>query len=988
MEIRYLFTAIIFYYWLTCACVYAQENMSDYDHYEVKDGLPTQTTYNLLQDRKGFLWIATDAGVSRFDGKNFVNYTTRDGLGDNEITNLLEDSYGRIWFIPFSSRLSYYFNGEFRNEDNDSMLKALHAPAIFNIVEDNSGNLYMKPKGNTRIISRIGSDNSVVSLNTDAILGSNDEVSVLHSSVNHEHVYGITKNNRWILLSGSVPVEIKFNGISPIDDGPAFWFPDTKSTNLIYTNKKGIHMLSDTISRLLVPADQVPFPNNHCNIMMDKYGHIWVSNFRLNNYYFRYTGNKYLSFVPVMAEIFSIVSFDEEDNIWFCTPNRGLYKISYAKFFDSTTSFLNHSLLHSNVHCIHADAGGTLWLGYGNGNVTQISGRVVKHYNLNFMGRSYNRILQIQSEDDGDIWCATDETCVLLKKKAPDIYVPLRPKVDNKYYYCATKGITFSRAADVYITIPGNQLRINSQSLNADLIHPDTDSSVRNYSSFFDSRDRWYVSTISGLLLLEGNRKRNLAIDDQRLKARIQHFAENTEGIIFLATYSEGLFALKNDRIVAGITNSDGLSGVICRRIYLKNDTLYIVTNGGITVAAFTGNRFKILRNFDISDGLPSLYVNDLTFIGNTLYAATSQGIGVLHLPVEKLQQVKPPAITIMAFMVNEKMYSFDEPIIFSYKERRVTIEYVAPVMDKVSLVKYRYRFPGRDKEWLMTASGQLEFNNLPYGDSRLEIQAKKYNSSWGPSKEVFFTIIPPFYSTWWFRISAILCAGICLYLVAKYRLTKRFRLQLARLKQKEAIEKERNRIAADLHDDIGSELTNIVIQSRILKKSALPVPVAAIADQLEKASNEIINKMNEVIWTLNKANDTLHNLAAYLRRYINRLLDEQGLRGKVIIDDNLFSDHQIKADLSRNILMILKEILHNVVKHSGACQVEIRLNLKSGPVLFLEIRDNGKGFDTGKIYTGNGLQNIRKRTQSMNGTVYIFSQPGAGCFITISLPL
>src|ERR1043166_8050652 len=101
---------------LSCVCIHvvrAQDNPDIYDHYTVNSGLPTQTTYNVLQDKRGFLWITTNAGVSRFDGKKFENFTTEDGLGDNEILNLIEDKKGRIWFVPFSHKVSYYYHGTF-----------------------------------------------------------------------------------------------------------------------------------------------------------------------------------------------------------------------------------------------------------------------------------------------------------------------------------------------------------------------------------------------------------------------------------------------------------------------------------------------------------------------------------------------------------------------------------------------------------------------------------------------------------------------------------------------------------------------------------------------------------------------------------------------------------------------------------------------------------------------------------------------------------
>ena len=963
----------------------AQESLVDYEHFSVASGLPTQTTYNLIQDRNGFLWIATDAGVSRFDGLHFENFTTINGLGDNEIISLYEDKKGRIWFMPFTSKLSYYLDGNFYTEENDRMLKSLSGYNITSMIEDYSGTVYARLKNTPDKIVKIGRDNLVTIINAGSIV--NSPVSILHASSDKKNIYGITANNKWILLSADVPVEIKeFEKVLPANS--LEWHYNPKDHNrLLYMNSKGLYLLNDTTSKLLIPGEKIPHTDGRFYMVMDKHNHIWVSNFMHNTWFFRYTDGGYLPAIHVLNGIFSIVAFDTENNIWFCTPNRGLYKTQYSKLLDSVSSYLNNALLHKNIFSIYAGPGETLWMGYGSGFVTQVNGKKIKHHNLSEKGRTFNRVIQIKPDNENNIWCAMDETSIMLKKTNGNTYVKHRLKMGTDVFFCASKGIAFDKKGTPFITLPMSITVVDKQRMQVEEICP-IGEFIRVYSTFFDSKNQWYLSTIKGLYLINKQKTENLSHNQPGLNIRINHFAENSTGTIFLATYSNGLLALKDRRLMAKISHNDGLPGIICRRVYLKNDTLYIVTNGGISVVTYTNNRFTVLKNLDLLSGLPSLDVNDLTFSDNKLYAATSEGLAIITLPVSNRAESAPPILSVKSFRVNGTVYPLMASISFPYKEQRVRIEYIAPVMDKAAAVKYRYRFAGRDTTWNITTSGFLEFSDLPYGDFKIEIQAKKYNSNWSASKEILFTIIPPFYFTNWFKISMLLLSATLLYLLIRYRLTKRFRLQLSELKEKEAIEQERNRIAADLHDDIGGELTNIVIQTRILKKTVANQSYLSLADNIEKSSNEVINKMNEVIWTLNKNNDTLHNLAAYLRNYINRLLGEFRLTGTVIMDEALYSGLAIKADVSRNIFLIIKECLHNVVKHSGASNVEVRFALKHGKNLVFEVCDNGNGFNPAKNIPGNGLMNIKKRAEAIRGTVNIYSVPGGGCIVNISVPL
>lgn len=970
--------------------LYAQKGGIYYDHYTVNDGLPTQTIYTLIQDRKGFLWIATEAGVSCFDGKEFKNYTTEDGLGDNEVLDIYEDLKGRIWFIPFSARLSYYYKGKFHNATNDDLIKKLPLQTTYpTLVEDEVGNLYSLISNKSQSILKIDTNNKVSFISLPQLTGKNDSAYILYRSQDKKTVYCITRAEHLILFK-SDGTHTVINLKTPIYGNNKRWFVNTKKPeNIGYIDKNGVHLIIDLLDTIITKEETIAKTDGRLNLTVDKYKNIWQSHLSQNTLFYRYTDSGYTAPTHLLPSLFSIIAFDNENNVWFCTSNQGIYKLPYSKLVDDATFYINQQLLQKNVLSIHAAKDGTLWMGYSNGSVTMVSEQNVKHYDINFIGRTHNRVLQISSDKDGDVWCGGDETFVVFKKLSKGVYAPpQRLKIEkNVYYSMPTKGFAFDTSGRFLITSSTHQKWANKAKMTVEGVPYFNPYTRRLYSSFFDRDNNKYVSTLNGLLLVKNNKIINLSDYDPKLNTRIQHYAQDSKGTIFLATYSDGLLAVENNKVVAGINKHKGLAGTICRKVICHNDTLYIATNGGLTIATYNKQHFTIVLQMGQSNGLPSVDVNDISFLGNVLYVATSEGITAITLPIPKPTIVAPPQLTILSFTVNNTPYSTTSPIVFPYKKQRVSIEFIAPVMDKPSTVKYRYRL-ANTADWNIITTNQLEFNDLQYGKHTIELQAKKYNSNWGEIKKLSFTITPPYYSTWWFRALVVIAVILGLYSLVRYMLTKRFKRQLAELKQKEAIEKERNRIAADIHDDIGAELTNIVILSRILKEEkTAQKPYGNIVDTLEKSSNEVITKMNEVIWTLNASNDTLHNLAAYLRNYITTFLTEHNVEGNINIHDDVYTDLQIKAETSRNIFLIIKESLHNIVKHSQATKVSITLKLKS-KLLLIEIHDNGIGFDTLQQYNGNGLRNIRKRVEALKGEVEIISEKGKGTTTKAQIPL
>ncbi|MBK7939086.1 MAG: sensor histidine kinase [Lewinellaceae bacterium] len=198
-----------------------------------------------------------------------------------------------------------------------------------------------------------------------------------------------------------------------------------------------------------------------------------------------------------------------------------------------------------------------------------------------------------------------------------------------------------------------------------------------------------------------------------------------------------------------------------------------------------------------------------------------------------------------------------------------------------------------------------------------------------------------------------------------------------------EGQQRERLRIAEDLHDDFGSGLSKISLLSEVSKKKT---PASGELDKIADTAKELLLKMSEVVWALNHHNDTLPSLAAYIRRYTSGFFEDSGVRCHFNIPD--LPETPLSGETRRNVFLVIKEALHNVLKHAAANKVEIDISMQGGAIRIV-IRDNGKGFDQTTLgKAGNGLLNMEKRMKATGGSFSVESTPGKGTITRIVLPL
>ena len=249
-------------------------------------------------------------------------------------------------------------------------------------------------------------------------------------------------------------------------------------------------------------------------------------------------------------------------------------------------------------------------------------------------------------------------------------------------------------------------------------------------------------------------------------------------------------------------------------------------------------------------------------------------------------------------------------------------------------------------------------------------------------------TVQPQFWQTWWFRTMVILCLMGIVVAVVRYISTQKLRRELQLHQEHKVLEKERARIARDLHDQLGANLTQVALLGEMAEADKhLPDEIELHAQQISATARITTHALDEIVWAINPSNDTLEGLANYACKYAQEYLALAGLRYRADVPAHLPATN-IPPDVRHHVFLAFKESVNNVVKHAQASEAWIRLRLSPGGFI-LEIEDNGRGLGNSPApQNRNGLRNMRKRMEDIGGEFSISPGANGGTLVRLMVPL
>jgi signal transduction histidine kinase len=276
----------------------------------------------------------------------------------------------------------------------------------------------------------------------------------------------------------------------------------------------------------------------------------------------------------------------------------------------------------------------------------------------------------------------------------------------------------------------------------------------------------------------------------------------------------------------------------------------------------------------------------------------------------------------------------------------------------------------GVSDEWINIAyQRSVNFSNLAPGSYTFIVNGSNSDGIWSEQvQEVLITIHPPWWETWWFRTFLLLVVSFVIFTVVRYRLNQLRKVQYVR-----------DRIARDLHDEIGSTLSSISIYTEVVKNKVKDQNPDAepLLSKISSGTSRVMESMSDIVWAINSRNDSLDNLSARIQSLISELAESTPFQLEFFNDETLNTE-SLDMEKRKNVYLIFKEALNNALKYSNAKKINIRLvRHKSGVIL--EVIDDGDGFDLSASVTGNGLVNMKSRANAIKGTLQIESAVGKG---------
>jgi len=324
--------------------------------------------------------------------------------------------------------------------------------------------------------------------------------------------------------------------------------------------------------------------------------------------------------------------------------------------------------------------------------------------------------------------------------------------------------------------------------------------------------------------------------------------------------------------------------------------------------------------------------------------------------------------------------------------KERLEIDYTSLNLAAPDRARFEYRMETEGQPTAWTEAGNeraAHYTRLPAGSYRFQVKACNEDGVWNQTgSSLAIIVLPPFWQTWWFRGAVGLAVLAILVGSVHYVSTQRLYRQLESLRQKEALEKERSRIGRDLHDQLGANLTQVALLGEMAEADKdSPDEVEAHAKQISQTARETTRALDEIVWTVNPANDTLDGLINYVCKYAQEYLAMTSMRYRLEAPPQLPAT-PISPELRHNVFLAAKEAVNNVVKHSQATAAWLRLRLE--PERFIiEIEDNGRGVAAADKNKGrSGLRNMRKRLEDIGGTFELGPGAEGGTRVMLTAPL
>jgi len=910
----------------------------------------------MVQDEQGFLWVGSFFGLSRYDGYRFVNIPLPQVQQNKYLTSLAATG-GAVYagFIFGGGLLEYrqgrataftmpMFNGE---AANDVLTLCPHATK--GVVVCGAGNsVYHFADGKFHFLFVLDS-------------------AFLH--VDYRYLAMDKAGNIWVATDKGMSVYTASRKLMKVTSNPSFAIQPSGNGVIVVSRENGKTVLSFAeVENGFIKIKKrgeagTVFPVAQNNFQP---GYLWLADTSGKFIHFTHEGKATSFLTTGVSDDIHFLYSDRENNLWIAT-HTGLVKMpnlpsGFYRFHElangsghiagnDSVLWINNGrhlyLIRNNemkkVEQPQVKFTGTLlftddqlWIGSNDGGICQLrrekNNVLSTHYFSNF-GKSKIKVHTITSDGKSGIWACGENGIFYLRDGKPAAH--FHPILRN-----GQPAFIVSMVVDAknHVLWAGD----NAEGL------------LKIRYEFSDSTIHYQIlNYIDSSFGLRDGHIRSMLLD--------------SDGTIWAGTRFSGIFRIMEIDNQIRVQNLSSEAGMQCTRVTdikeVGNSEIWFATCNGIYQYQLHSGKWKA---YTTADGLQQaeVFANYASSDGKYCWAVSETGVTALH---RSEKRIPAPLINLTRVTVlgKEDSAALFEQRHTAYRpdESSIGFQFAAASYTDEKKLWYKYRLEGYDRSWsVATQSNSVNYVSLPPGHYTFKVLASVDNSEWSTAPASFsFSIKKPFYKS---PLFVVLVIGI---LVAGFYFFHTYRLQ-----QKLKLERLRSRISADLHDDIGSTLSSIsIISEGALQEKDLP-SAKLMMKEISDNTQLLMDKMDDIIWCVNPQNDSFQNLLLRIKKFSALLFEAKGIDYTISIDKSI-NDISLPMNLRQHLYLILKEAVNNLAKYSGATHATICINHEGG-YLNMKIADNGKGFDTTRLQTGNGLRNMRRRAGMLQANLEIDS--------------
>ena len=1012
--------------------------------YTIDHGLAHNRVKRIVEDSHGFLWFCTADGLSRFDGHQFTNYTIDDGLQAPSINDLVESKDGVYWVATNSAGVVRFdVVADTRPRANGIAHPRFKLYAISSEPATNRVNVLHRDSAG---MLWAGTDGGLFRLD-DAQAESTFHAVALgipsHAEIQAQ-VWALVEDR-----AGNLWIATKFGLVRRRPDGQTTHYriqpsavDDVVTALLVDINgqlwlghRSGLitfdpKLLSpsakeDSVaSRSLPPgarryttADGLP-DNSVLSVRQSNDGRLWIATFASDVTWFDGKVFRNYRLEHRVGDIYGSLTVDRDGNLWLGTAAIGALKITAHGWI----TYDEADGLGTPVSSIFENRSGDLYVNSGAWRLSRFTSGGLATLRLGLPSTvsdaSWRNVSSVIQDRTGEWWVATrqglhrfpqvDHFDQLAHVRATAVYTMRDGLASND----VTRLFEDSRG-DIWIASfgPASDVLTRWERASGRFHRYAKPDGLQPFTSAFafgeDAAGNVWIGFREGGLARYRNGRFTVLGPEDGLPAGgggVNSIYSDQSGQLWLAISQGGLCRIdapnaERPRVVA-FTRAHGLTTDVVVSVTGDADgRIYVTSTRGIDRF---DPRTETVKRFSAPAGLGGLeFYASLRDRSGALWFCTTRGL--LRFLPEPERDVTPSPVLISAVHiagVQRPLSALGERSVslaaLDTAQNNIQIDFFGVDLRSDEALRYQYRLEGTMGDWIVPAPQRtVNYANLAPGAYRFLVRAINADGIPSESALVSFNILPPVWQRWWFLAIAVSILMTIAGSVAQVR-HKRLKalreadeaLRRAREERLAELERVRKRIATDLHDEVGSSLTRISLLSEVLQQRLASVerslvePLSSIAG----LSRELVDTMSDIVWAINPKKDHLSDLSQRMRHFASDLFTARQIAFRFSTPTREH-DIAVGANVRRELFMIFKEAVNNLVKHSGCSDAELELTA-NGKALVLRVSDNGRGIDGVQAHAGHGLESMRERTEALGGKLEVVTAPGSGTSLTFVVPL